>query len=196
MSAIPLDVLLKSELISQEESYSLIINYSSRPLLTVNEVIELDLPAKNRVDALLQPEVLSAYKLRELACDFAQHTLHVFEAHAPKDYRPHECIAAARLLSSWGIGSRESLREMLEEAQPAMQQFHRTEHVGAYEACRAALLLDADEAAWMAREVAICTQVAAHRFVWERRTNKCQPMIARETEAIWQLEKIVENLPE
>jgi hypothetical protein len=194
VSAIPLDVLLKSELISQEESYSLIINYASRPLLTVPEVIELDLPAKNRVDALLNSEVLSEYKLRDLACDFAQHTLYVFEAQSPKDHRPHECIAIARLLHAEGIGSWEMLHEIIKETQPAMWQFQGTEHVGAYEACRAALLHDYEDAAWVAREVAVCAQIAAHRYVWENKKSWSEPMIARENEAIRQLRKIVEVL--
>jgi hypothetical protein len=194
VSVISLDVLLKSELISQQESYALIINYSSRPFFTASEIIDLDLPARNRVDALLQPEFLSGYKLRELACDFAQHTLHVFEAHAPNDHRPRECIDTAQLLNSWGIGSWERLQNMTREAQPAMWQFQGTEHVGAYEACRAALLLDYEDAACMAREVAICAQTAAHRFIWERGMSWSDLMIGRESEAIWQLEKIVSVL--
>lgn len=154
----------------------------------------MDLPAKNRVDALLRPEVLSEYKLRELAFDFAQHTLYVFEAQAPKDHRPHECLATARLLHSEGIGSWEMLHEMIKEAQPAMWRFQRTQHVGAYEACRAALLLDYEDAGWVAREVAVCTQVAAHRYVWESRKSWSEPMTTREIEAMWQLGKIAEKL--
>jgi len=194
VSVISLDVLLKSELISQEESYALITNYSLRPLLTSGDVIELDLPAKIRVDALLQSQFLSEYKLRELASDFAQHTLHVFEKHAPNDHRPHECIAAAGLLNSWGIGSWERLNEMIREAQPAMWQFQRTKHVGAYEACQAALLLDSEDAAWMARHVAVCAQIAAHRYVWESKSSNVELMTARELEAVWQLRRIIDQL--
>lgn len=194
MKVISVEVLLKSALITTEETYSLVERFVRNPQITAAEILDLDLPAKNRVEALLQPEFLNEVRLRELACDFAGHTLHIFEAHAPGDYRPHECLSTAFLLNAWGIGSREQLQETIKEAQPSMWRLEGTEHIGAFEACRAALLIAGEDAARMAREIAVCAQIAAHRNVWEKRRSNTEPVIARETEAAWQLGQIVDRL--
>lgn len=194
MKTISIEVLLKSDLITTEESYSLIERFVVKPQITAAEILELDLPAKNRVEALLQPEFFNEGKLRELAYDFAAHTLHVFEAHAPGDYRPHECLSMAFFLNTWGIGSWEQLRETIKEAHPAMWRLEGSGHVGAVEACRAALMIGNEDAARMAREIALCSQVAAHRREWESRKSNTEPIIEREKEASWQLERIVDSL--
>lgn len=74
-----------------------------------------------------------------------------------------------------------------------MRQFERTEHVGALEACRAALMVGCEDAARMAREVAVCTQMAAHHNAWESRKSNVEPIILREKEACWQLELILKT---
>lgn len=194
MKTISIDLLLKSDLITAEESYSLIERFVRNPQITAAEILELDLPAKNRVEALLRPEFLNEGQLRELACDFASHTLHIFEEAAPGDYRPHECLCAAFLLNSWGIGSWEQLRETIREARPAIWRFQQMEYVAAFEACRAALMIGSDDAAKMARDVALCTQAAAHRKEWESRKSNVEPRVAREEEAAWQLTQLVKSL--
>lgn len=195
VKTISVGVLLDSDLITTEESYDLIERYVTYPQITAAEILELDLPAKNRVEALLRREFLTEKHLRALACDFAEHTLYVFEAHAPGDHRPHKCLGTAALLNMEGAGTWEQLQRVIEEARPAMWRFEGTKHVGALEACRAALMVGHEDAARMAREVAICSQVAAHRNAWESRKSSVEPMTKREMEAAWQLEKIVENLP-
>jgi hypothetical protein len=195
VKTISVSVLLDSDLITTEETYDLIERYILNPQLTAAEILELDIPAKNRVEALLQPEFLNEGILRDLACDFAAHTLHVFEAHAPNDHRPHECLSTALLLNTWGIGTWEQLRETIREARPAMWQFEGTKYIGALEACRAALMVGTEDAALMARDIAVCSQRAAHRNAWESRRSKVEPMIEREIEAVWQLEKIIGKLP-
>ena len=194
MKTISVEVLLNSELITTEESHSLIERFVRNPQITAAEILELDISAKNRVEALLQPEFFNEGNLRELACSFAAHTLHVFEMHAPNDFRPHACLSAALLLNTRGVGSWEQLRKTISETRPAMWQFEGTEHVGALEACRAALLTGAEDAARMAREVAACAQTAAHRKEWESRKSNVEPMIAREEEATWQLTEIVKRM--
>ena len=189
-----MDVLLKSDLITIEDSYELIERSVQHPQITAAEILGLDLPAKNRVEALLQMEFLNESTLRGLAFDFAAHTLHIFEEHAPGDYRPHECLSTAFLLNSWGIGSWSELHKAIKEARPTLWRLQRTEHVGAIEACRATLLVGSQDAARMAREVAVCAQTAAHRKAWENRKSNFQPMNAREEEACWQLEQIVKRM--
>lgn len=194
MKKISIDVLLKSDLITPEESHSLTKRFKINSHITDQEILELPLPAKNRVEALLQSEFLNEGKLRDIACDFAAHTLHIFEAQAPNDYRPHECLTVASLLNTWGLESWEKLQKVIREARPAMLQFEDTDRVGAFEACRAALLQGSKDAVRMAREVAVCSQIAAYRNEWENRKSNVEPMIAREKEAAWQLAYIAEIL--
>lgn len=194
MNTISLDILLKSDLITPEESYGLIERFVHDPRITASEILQLDLPSKNRVEALLRTEFLSEAQLRELACDFAAHTLHLFEAHLPLDRRPHKCLGMATLFNMNVVGTWEQLQKVIREARPAMWRLEGTEHVGAIEACRAALLLGGKDAAQVAREVAMCAQAAAHRAAWERRGSSVEPMIAREVEAAWQLAQIASRL--
>jgi hypothetical protein len=195
VKTISVRVLLGSDLITPEESYDLIERFVLNPQITSAEILDLDIPAKNRVEALLQPGFLDESTLRDLACDFAAHTLHVFEAHAPNDHRPHECLRMAFLWNTRNLGTWRKLRETIRAARPAMWQFEGTEYIGALEACRAALMVGGEDAAPMAREIAVCSQIAAHRNVWESRRSNVEAMIEREIEAVWQLEKIVGYLP-
>jgi hypothetical protein len=55
-------------------------------------------------------------------------------------------------------------------------------------------MLGGEDAAWVAREVAVCAQAAAHREAREKRKSNVDPMIARETEAAWQLSQITSKL--
>jgi hypothetical protein len=194
VKTISIDVLLKSDLITTEDSYELIERFVQHPQITSEEILELGIPAKNRVEALLQREFLNESTLRGLAFDFAAHTLHIFEEYAPGDYRPHECLSMAFLLNTWGIGSWDVLQKTIEEARPALWRLQRTKHMGAIEACHAALLVGSQDAARMAREVAVCAQTASHRAAWENRRSNFEPMNAREEEACWQLEQIVERM--
>jgi hypothetical protein len=193
MQTIPLDVLLASDLITDEDSYPLVGAFSHHPYLSAKEIIALDLPAKNRVEVLLRHEFLTEKQLRWLACDFTEHVLHVFEELAPKDFHPRACVEAAHLYADEVI-SVELLRIVLNKARPSMQQFRGTEHVGAFEVGWAVLLFDGEDAALMAQEVAVCAQRAAHRKVWENRKNDLELMTAREAEAAWQLKLIVGEL--
>jgi hypothetical protein len=193
MQTIPLDVLLISDLITTEESHLLAGACIQRPYLSVEEIIALDLPAKNRVEVLLRHEFLTEKQLWELACDFADHVLPIFEELVPDDLCPRACVEAARLYADGVIGV-EVLRVVLDEARPSMQRFRGTEHVGAFEVGWAVLLFDDEDAALMAQEVAVCAQRAAHRKMWERRKSNLEPMIEREREAAWQLKRITETL--
>jgi|ERR1051325_2540083 hypothetical protein len=193
MQTIPLNVLLSSDLINNEETYLLVGAAAHRPYLSAEDIIALDLPAKNRVEALLRYEFLTEKQLRWLACDFVEHVLHVFKALALEDSHPRACVEAARLYAN-GVISPELLRVMLDKARPSMQRFRSTKHVGAFEVGWAVLLFDGEDAALMAQEVAVCAQRAAHRKVWENRKNDLEPMTARETEAAWQLKQIAGEL--
>lgn len=193
VETVSLDVLLRSDLITNEETYPLVGAFSHRPQLTAREIIALDLPAKVRVEALLQYEFLTENQLQELSCEFAKHTLYVFEEHAPEDRRLHLCLDVARLYFQ-GLIKRQRLEEAISTAIPAKGQFLGTKYVGAFEAADAILWLNCNDAALMARQVAFCAQRAAHRKEWESRTSDVEPMMGREREAAWQLALIAERL--
>jgi hypothetical protein len=193
MQTINLHVIFASDLITNEESHLLIGAFSHHPYLSAEEIFALDLPAKNRVEALLQNEFLTEKQLRWLACDFANHVLYVFEELVPDDFRPRACVQAARLYAD-GVMRVEMLRVALDEARHSMQQFKDTEHIGAFEVGWAVLLFDGEDAALMAQEVAVCAQRAAHRKVWENRKSDLEPMTERELEAAWQLKQIIDKL--
>lgn len=193
MQTIPLDVLLASDLITTEESHQLIGAFTYSSYLSAEEIIALDLPAKNRVEALLRNEFLPEKQLRKLACHFVEHVLYVFEELAPEDFHPRACVEAAQLYADRIIDV-ELLRVTLEKARPSMQRFRGTEHIGASEVSWAVLLFDGKDAALVAQEVAVCAQRAAHLKAWENRKSDLQPITERETEAAWQLKQIVGKL--
>lgn len=193
IKTIPAQLILDSELISVEETYPLLSLPELHPQLTAAEVLALDLPAKNRVDALLRHEFLEERQLRELACDFVEHTLHVYEIRSPDDSRPRKCVAAARLRLS-GAVSQGELQTIIKEAIRSVWRFEGTEFAGAFQAGCAATFLGGMDAGEIARLVAAYTQRAAHREAWERRGSNLQLMTGREREAMWQLRRIVKKI--
>lgn len=195
MQTIQLNVLLTSDLISTEESHQLVRAFPRHKHLSAQEIISLDLPAKNRVEALLRHEFLTKKQLLELACDFAEHVLHIFEELAPEDFHPRACVEAARLYSD-GLISVEVLQVALDKTRPSIQRFRDTEHAGAFEVGWAVLLFDGKDAALVVQEVAVCAQRAAHNRARKNRKSDFEPMTEREVEATWQLQLIVEKLNE
>ncbi len=193
MKTISVEKLLDSGLISTEETYGLVERSILNPQITAAEILELDLPAKNRVEALLQPEFLSEMQLRQLACDFAEHTLPIFESHAPEDKRPRRCLEVARSHFA-GRASVHEFEVAIKDARLSMWRFQRTEYRSAFEASYAVLLLEYECVDEMACSVAQYAQLAAHHQAWERRKNNVTPMLEREREAAWQLRETVKRL--
>jgi hypothetical protein len=149
-------VLLSSRLLSVEDSTTLSIELAQCPQLTASEIIGLHLSARNHVEALLRSEFLDERQLRELAYDFAEHTLHIYEAHAPRNRHPHQCVEAAwQYLAGASI---EGLQAAIKEAIPVVWQFQGTAFVGAFEAGLATTLLDNPDAEELARIVALHTK--------------------------------------
>ena len=161
----------------------------------MEEILSLDLPAQNIAEALLRYEFLEEHQLLSLACDFAEHTLKVFEVRAPGDERPKQCIEVARQYISGSAGVNE-LEMALDGAEAACMRFFGTGYTGAFAALVALPLLTGD-AAHAAREIANASQIAAHRLVYEAHEEKQEPIgkiTARTEEAEWQLERIKERL--
>ena len=132
--------------------------------------------------------------LFELACDFAEHTLQVFEGYCPADHRPRRFVEIARLYYRGGA-SREKLKSAFIETWRAIEVFTGRMYKSAFASGLAASLLYSGEADKMARDVALWAQNAAHRKAWEIRHSDFEPIIDREKEAVWQLKRIVRKLP-
>lgn len=188
-----LECSLSSELLSAEDSYHLSIELTERLQLTAFEIIGLDLPARNRVEALLQKEFLKEEELQELACDFAEHTLQVFEWSCPDDPRPRRCVEIARLHYA-GRASKERLKSAFIETWRAIEVFTGRVYKSAFASGLAASLLYSSDADKMARDIALWAQNAAHRKAWEIRKGDFELMISREREAVWQLKRIIRKL--
>ena len=193
MKTIPSDFLLSSELLSAEDSFGLSIELNQRLQLTVSEIMELDLPARNRVESLLRKEFLKEDQLRELACSFAEHTLQVFEWYCPSDTRPRNFVRIARLYYAGKIGNKR-LKDAFIETWNSIERFKEGRYKAAFASGLAASLLYSGEAGKMARDIALWSQNAVHLKKWENRRSNFEPMIGREREATWQLRRIVEKL--
>jgi uncharacterized protein VirK/YbjX len=177
VESISLNVLLNSDLISNEEFHRLVNTFAKRPQLSAIEIIRLDLPSKNRVEALLQTEFMREYQLRELSCDFAEHVLSIYESHALFDRCPHRCIELARLYLA-GSANLKELQDAIKEAIPKVWTFERTECHSAFQAGLASTFLNHTDAADMARIIAAQAQKAAHSKEREKRRSNVEPMIA------------------
>ncbi len=70
--------------------------WTGRPALTALEILDLDIPGADRLWAVLRNEFLSDRELRELACDFAESVIHIYERNCPGDDRPRNAINVAR----------------------------------------------------------------------------------------------------
>lgn len=186
-------IILESELISVEDLHPLLTQFNSYQQLTAAEILEIDLPARNRVDALLRCEFFEEKQLRELACDFTEHTLFVFERRSTHDTGPQRCVDVARLYLE-GVETLQALQETIVAAIPAVWQFEGTKFISAFEAGLAATFLGYKDAAETARLVARHTQRAAHRNLWESRKSNVEPMTGIEREAAWQLKRITKKL--
>lgn len=184
---------MSSELLSAEDSFSLSIELNQRLQLTASEIIELDLPARNRVEALLRKEFLKEDQLRELACGFAEHTLQVFEWYCPSDIRPRNFVKIARLYYAGKIG-KERLKDAFIETWNSIEMFKEGRYKAAFASGLAASLLYSGEASKMARDVALWSQNAVHLKKWESRRSNFEPMTGRERESVWQLKRIVDKL--
>jgi hypothetical protein len=187
------NVLLASRLLCAEDSHALSIELNDHSQLTASEIIGLDLPARNRVEALLQQDFLTEHNFQELACNFAEHTLHVFESYCPDDQRPGKLIETARLYYAGKVSKRQFKSAFL-EAWRAVEGFTDATYTSAFASGLAASLLYSDEANKMARDVALWSQNAAHRKEWESRKSNFELMTKREKEAIWQLKLIAKRL--
>jgi hypothetical protein len=138
---------------------------------------------------------LEEEQLLELACDFAEHTLRIFEWCCPSDTRPRNFVRIARSYYAGKIG-KEKLRNSFIETWNSIEQFNEGKYKAAFASGLTASLLYSGEADKIARDVALWSQNAAHLKKRENRRSNFEPMVGRETEAVWQLKRIASKLIE
>jgi hypothetical protein len=116
-----------------------------------------------------------------LACDFAEHVLHIFEAEVPDDDRPRKAIHTAR--AYWrGKATREQLDEARVEAKAA---WNRSADAARF-AAGAALATPTARARWAAWD-------AAHAKA-EGAADAAAYVAAMAAESLWQLSRIFKVL--
>ena len=69
---------------------------AGRERWTALDILALDQPPSDLLWVVLRPELIPEHVLHELACDFAEHVLHLFEGVHPSEDRPRAAIEAKR----------------------------------------------------------------------------------------------------
>jgi len=69
--------------------------WQGRKTLNAFEILDLDIPLRDRLWLLIGGDILPLTVRTKLCCRFAKHTLHIFEQHATIDVRPREALDAA-----------------------------------------------------------------------------------------------------
>jgi hypothetical protein len=70
--------------------------WGDRERCTAADILRMDIPAKDRLWAVLREEFLPKRLLARAACDFAEHVLPIYEERYPDDNAPRHCIEVKR----------------------------------------------------------------------------------------------------
>lgn len=81
--------------------------FASREMLIPTDIATLAIPAEDKIWALLHTEFLSEQQMHELACQFAETALPLYEQEYPDDQRPRQAIEAKRAWLRGEIGDHE-----------------------------------------------------------------------------------------
>lgn len=167
------------------------ISWSALDVLGVEKVLP-----KDRLWIVLRPQLIPEKQLDELACQFAEHVLPLFETIFTLDSRPRAAIAAKR---EWINGEcSQSERDKAQEAARAAawdaDASARAAAAGAAWAASWAAVSAAEAAegaaAWPTREVATAACVAAARAAWAAAREGEAFEAAAEEEARWQVDVV------
>lgn len=128
--------------------------------LTPAEVLDLDLPAEDRLWVVLRPEVLCERSMRLIACDVATWVLRHYEAYRPDDDRPRRAIETARRFAV-GEATQKELEFAAESARYAAYAARAGARGAAWSAAFSAERSAAEAAAWAARDAAWAARAGA-----------------------------------
>ena len=70
--------------------------WNGSPSLTSLQILDLPIPSNDRIWAAVRCWDLNEQQLRELACDYAERTIPVFEAANPGDTSVRDCVETCR----------------------------------------------------------------------------------------------------
>lgn len=70
--------------------------WAGRESLSPLEILDLAIPIEDRLWCVLHPNVIGERACRELACDFAERVLPIYESAYPGDARPRRAVETAR----------------------------------------------------------------------------------------------------
>jgi hypothetical protein len=70
--------------------------FAGRPELTALDILDLDIPAEDRLWAVLRTDFFPEREIHELACVFAERAVAILERHDPDEKRPRAAIEAKR----------------------------------------------------------------------------------------------------
>jgi hypothetical protein len=140
--------------------------------LTALEILDLKVPGKDRLWAVLRNEFFTDAELRELACDYAESVIGFYESKFPGDDRPRNAIRVARRFAR-GDATRDELSDALSDAWSAADAALSAAN-DAWSAADAAWsaadsALSAADAVWSAANAALS---AAGRAAWNEQMEK------------------------
>lgn len=164
MKTVTLEQILKWNPCSDYSERRLKKLAAGRTEISAQEILDLNIPVEDRLWAVLRNDFFTDSELRLLACDFTEHTLHIFERAHPGDARPRETIEVAR---------RYAHGEATDEELAAAR--------------RAARLVAWDVARRVARR-------AAWGAAWGAARGVARRVARRAAEYAWQIEKVREYL--
>jgi hypothetical protein len=119
--------------------------WGDRERCTATDILRMDIPAKDRLWAVLREEFLSEKTLQIAACDFAEHVLPVYENRYSDNNAPRHCIEVKRRHIEGEATDKELWGAMTAAAAAAAAAYHAAYHAAraAYHAARAASAADA-----------------------------------------------------
>ena len=124
------------------------------------EILNLDIPAMDRLWVVLRPEIIPERELRLLACAFARTSLPLYERDYPEDARPRTAIETAERYAR-GSATREELAAAEAAAWAAAWAAAASAAEAAWAAARAAARAAASAAARAAARAAEAAAWAA-----------------------------------
>jgi hypothetical protein len=163
------------------------VYFRGRVDLDAREILALHAPVEYRLWAVLRPEMIPESMLWALACDYAEHVLHIYEAAYPGDERPRDAIAMRR---AWLRGEADDVALAAAWAAGDAAWAAGGAAWAAWAAARAAARAAAD-AAVSAADVAAAARAAAWAAAGAARDAA---WAAGGAESLWQIEHTLAEL--
>ena len=150
MPSVTLEDVLSWKPCGGYEEDRLLVLGDGRESITAADVLELDIPAEDRLWAVLRKEMLPEPLVHEAACRFAEVHLSKYEDKYPGDDRPRAAIAAKRKWLRGEITNKQLSAARSAAWSAADSAARSAADSAAWSAARSAAWSAADSAAWSA----------------------------------------------